>query len=179
MTYATQFPTFPAADLPAFVLSEGWTDHSWSKEACPFFIHEATGLGIWTGGSVREPDMGARFVVVRMVASADGWQHGDSEPLYSGDSEAEALDALIGEAFAADIADIFTDAELAETRARNATPDYAAACATHDFCDANEPMAAAFAAIMGRPVDADADAAIWSSAWDYAKATHLTAAKAG
>lgn len=45
------------------------------------------------------------------------------------------------------------------------------ACASHDHCDANMPMAAAFEAIVGRPVDPDSDddAALWSQAWEIAQ----------
>lgn len=61
---------------------------------------------------------------------------------------------------------------LAEIIARNATPDYAGACATHDFFDANMAMGDAFESIYGRWPDAasEADAAIINAAWDIAKA---------
>jgi hypothetical protein len=35
MTYAIEFPDFPAADLPA--IPAGWQDHSWHNDACPRF----------------------------------------------------------------------------------------------------------------------------------------------
>lgn len=49
-------------------------------------------------------------------------------------------------------------------------------CATHDFCDANMPMDAAFTKVFGRsilPEDgemADADCDLWNAAWSRAKA---------
>lgn len=44
-TYATEFPDYPASDLPP--IPEGFTDRSWRNEPCPCFIHEATGLVLW------------------------------------------------------------------------------------------------------------------------------------
>ncbi len=45
-------------------------------------------------------------------------------------------------------------------------------CASHDFCDANMPMAEAFESLFGREVELndDADLNIWAEAWDLAKA---------
>ena len=59
-----------------------------------------------------------------------------------------------------------------EVDRRNATPEYAGACASHDFCDANMPMAAAFEAVTGREPDvaSQADADLWNAAWNIAKA---------
>jgi hypothetical protein len=66
-------------------------------------------------------------------------------------------------------------------RARNATPDYAAACASHDYCDANDYMADAFAEIIGRDILPDngegmtqADCDLWNRAWEIAKSERLT-----
>ena len=44
-------------------------------------------------------------------------------------------------------------------------------CATHDFCDANMAMDAAFQDVYGRePVlDSNYDNGLWSEAWDQAK----------
>jgi hypothetical protein len=35
MTYAIEFPDFPAADLPA--IPADWSDQSWRQDACPCF----------------------------------------------------------------------------------------------------------------------------------------------
>ncbi len=45
-------------------------------------------------------------------------------------------------------------------------------CASHDFCDANMPMAEAFESLFGREPDliSDTDFNIWAEAWDLAKA---------
>ena len=62
----------------------------------------------------------------------------------------------------------------AEVVRRNRTLEYDCACASHDFCDANEVMDAAFLIVMGRstiPDDEEAfisqeDADLWNHAWD-------------
>ena len=44
-------------------------------------------------------------------------------------------------------------------------------CHSHDVTDANEVMADAFRAVMGREIDlqSDADGTLWNVAWDMAK----------
>lgn len=62
--------------------------------------------------------------------------------------------------------------EIETVIARNQTPAYAGnICASHDFCDANEVMAAAFQEVTGREIDlqSDADSGLWSAAWKLAK----------
>jgi hypothetical protein len=50
-------------------------------------------------------------------------------------------------------------------------------CATHDYCDANMPMLAAWRVTFNRDNDAwsEDDAAQWSRAWDIAKREYLSA----
>lgn len=93
-------------------------------------------------------------------------------------AEREAL----ARAFVAQLqADISPD-DLAAVKARNATDKYQwPVCASHDFCDANETMAAAFLQVMGRPIlpeddsgMTDSDCALWGDAWQKAKAEYLT-----
>jgi len=104
----------------------------------------------------------------------------------------------IADAFAAVLRDWLTADQWAEMQARNV--DYSdGVCASHDFCDANMAMAEAFETVTGREpsmsfethydatvgahvadnpaeeAQADADCALWSAAWDVAKARHLTA----
>lgn len=100
------------------------------------------------------------------------------------------LSAAIEHAYAVSIAAEFverlkaqlSDADYQEMQRRNATPAYAGnICASHDFCDANMPMAEAFAAIMGRDFlpeegePSETDCALWGAAWTIAKAGALTA----
>lgn len=60
---------------------------------------------------------------------------------------------------------------MREVVQRNALPEYARCCASHDFCDANVYMAEAFEQVTGRAPDpaSDADAALWNEAWEIAK----------
>ncbi len=66
---------------------------------------------------------------------------------------------------------------MRETNARNARDGITGICASHDFCDANEAMAQAFATIVGREAKVldDGDNALWSVAWDCAQLQFLTA----
>lgn len=72
------------------------------------------------------------------------------------------------------------DHEYAEMRRRNATPEYADCCASHDFCDANMVMFDAFKHECGREVrltsleGLDEDGPVWNEAWAIAKADYLT-----
>jgi hypothetical protein len=61
---------------------------------------------------------------------------------------------------------------LPEINRRNATPEYACACATHDFCDANVLMQEAFEDLFLRETDpaSDLDVWLWNEAWSVAKA---------
>lgn len=63
--------------------------------------------------------------------------------------------------------------KLAEVNRRNARKGrHPGVCHSHDFCDANETMAEAFAEVAGRQPDVqdDADCAQWGRAWNLAKA---------
>jgi hypothetical protein len=76
MSYQTEFPNFPVADLPA--IPAGWQDESWHNDACPFFLANPS-LGVWVDyADPQQSDFGdereARFMVVPME---DG-QHPDS-----------------------------------------------------------------------------------------------------
>lgn len=47
MTYQTEFPDFPAADMPALPDGCGFVDTSWHNDACPSFTSDEIGLTIW------------------------------------------------------------------------------------------------------------------------------------
>lgn len=74
-------------------------------------------------------------------------------------------------AFAAELRKELGDEKVAEAVRRNAEPRYVASCASHDFCDANMVMAAAFEQVIGREfeVGSEADAELWNRAWDVAR----------
>jgi len=65
-----------------------------------------------------------------------------------------------------------------EINTRNAKPEYAGCCASHDFFDANMAMDAAFQQVTGRETllisdtatdeEKEAEAALWNAAWNMA-----------
>lgn len=109
MRYATQFPGFPASAIPAFMQGEGWTDASWRQDDCPFFVHDASGLGVWCdwGG---DPDSRAgahAFTVVQLAHHAEhGWQHDNTPVLFETDDETALHDMVeeVGTGTAPDVA---------------------------------------------------------------------------
>lgn len=76
-----------------------------------------------------------------------------------------------------------------ELRRRNAAETHSAVCHSHDFCDANLVMDAAFKAVTGASIGereeagnggmTDAEIELWSDAWHIAKRDSLTAPKGG
>lgn len=78
MTYATEFPAFASADMPA--LPAGWVDVSWRHNLMPCFINEDLGLGLWVDHA--DPDLAAwpeqgRFGLYRLneIGEWDGSDH--------------------------------------------------------------------------------------------------------
>lgn len=66
---------------------------------------------------------------------------------------------------------------IREINAKNATAEYAAGCASHDYFDANMGMFAAFEEVTGRAPDpaSDEDAAMINAAWSAARAARFFA----
>lgn len=95
---------------------------------------------------------------------------------------------MIGDTFAAMIAEDFSAEELAEVRRRNVTYGENV-CATHDFCDANMTMLEAHrthgvATVVDfdeetQPEEHEAACRLWGAAWAHAKAAHLTEKEPG
>lgn len=85
--------------------------------------------------------------------------------------------AAMAEAFAEVMRQWLSEEEFAEMKRLNETDlAYAkGACASHDFCDANMAMEAAFRQVMGRSIAADSqeDANIWNDAWELARKLYL------
>jgi hypothetical protein len=91
-------------------------------------------------------------------------------------------------AFAVELRQSFSDYQWHEMRLRNAEIG-AGACASHDFCDANMVMDAAFTKVMGVPAFEITDEGdthhpewhvdIWNAAWAIAKRRYLTAIPCG
>lgn len=84
----------------------------------------------------------------------------------------------IGTTFVLNLRAELGEAVFAEVKELNATPAYVDSCASHDFCDPNLLMAAAFETVMGRHIDlrSDANVALWNKAWEWAKLNRLTEA---
>lgn len=91
----------------------------------------------------------------------------------------------IGEAFASALLREIGKKNFAKVRTRNAVHAEAGnrgICASHDFCDANMTMLAAYCKVTGVKEDDVAidDQAVldeFNAAWDYAKANFLTEGK--
>lgn len=72
MTFATEFPDFDPATLPA--IPEGFADSSWGNDACPSFTNEAAGLRIWVDfvdPSQRELPESKRFGIMGTNSEVD------------------------------------------------------------------------------------------------------------
>ncbi|WLA79536.1 hypothetical protein [Bradyrhizobium elkanii] len=89
----------------------------------------------------------------------------------------------IAEAFSELMRQWLSPEEFAAMKHKNeADPTYAGkVCASHDYCDANMAMWAAFRDVMGRDIDGDSDAdcAIWNEAWDLARKLYLGSQRHG
>lgn len=84
--------------------------------------------------------------------------------------------------FAQELCETLDAEEMALVRERNATAAYAGCCASHDFCDANMLMLAAYARANGIDEDAvdvsdDAVIDVMNRAWDVARASGFDALK--
>jgi hypothetical protein len=71
MTYAIEFPDFPAADLP--VIPDGFADESWHNDAMPCFASDTFRIWIdYTDETKREYQGGTRFAVCRLSDADNG-----------------------------------------------------------------------------------------------------------
>ncbi len=185
----SEFPDYPVADLPA--IPAHWSDDSWHNDAAPFFtIAPMVGMFIdWPVAADRETVEQSRFTVVPLD---DGQHVADARTLYHGDDWNEALSTAIAAAFVANLRDELTAEQFEAMRQKN-VGIAEGICASHDFCDANMPMADAFETVTGyAPMtvanpdpDGDrlhcsdvgtpesdaaeqADCALWNRAWNIA-----------
>jgi hypothetical protein len=170
-TIRTEFPDYgPLADIR---FPNGFVDTSWHNDACPSI--EGFGLRIWLDYAEPERrEMGSehpRFTVVQLDAEGELDSDPDALPLFMSDHWSEVFAFLLARRFAANIHEVLTDDQLNTVNMRNRAASNANTCATHDFCDANIEMDAAFSSLMGRSFDCDSadDALLWNAAWDMAK----------
>lgn len=183
MTYshATEFPGFPVPDaIPA-----DWHDSSWHNDACPSWSvaggylvgPSVTLFADHPDASVREcgPDV-PRFSLHRHDTAAEYGAYGDSW----GDMLRAVTVERLALALRAAIGDELSAADWQRMR-RDNVGIAAGVCASHDYCDANMPMAAAFESVMGRPAlpddgpMSDDDMRLWNEAWAIATPAWLTA----
>lgn len=89
----------------------------------------------------------------------------------------ETVSAL-ADRFAATLRKWLSPAEFSEMKALNETAEYREdICASHNYCDANMAMDAAWRETFGEDAEIDADdeaqAQLWGDAWDVARERHL------
>lgn len=197
-TLRQEFPDYDVATLPP--IPEGFDDTSWHNNSAPSFESSELRLAVWTDYADAEqsewPEMRRagdlkRFSVNR--TDADGAYISD-EPELSSDEwadveafiTAERLAFTVGRAFADTLREWATDEQWATMRYDNATGDAyqgeRAACASHNFCDANMAMVEAFQDALGREPDVfdqeggeeGPDIALFNAAWSLAKSRWLT-----
>ncbi len=73
-----------------------------------------------------------------------------------------SADDSLARRFAKHLLDVVGLDDLRKIDRKNTTPDYSSACASHDYCDANMVMFAAF----GRLPKTEADYEAWNDAWN-------------
>lgn len=79
--------------------------------------------------------------------------------------------SILSHEFSRIINEWLTTEEIIEINKRNATPEYANSCATHEFCDPNEAMLMAFSKVYGKEFTlTKGNMKLWNSAWDLSKA---------
>lgn len=189
MTYQTEFPDFPAADMPSDIPAD-FADSSWRNEICPSFtiwenmdspVFQWAKLWIdYADSALREFQDGKRFLIQLIdedgrVSPADIWQ---SDDWNSTRQFAEFLRDNIGDIlqlsryFSALIRAEYTESELQEANARNRSAAYTAACASHDFRDSNSYMYGAFCALYFAEPDlnSESDCGKMNAAWDISRA---------
>lgn len=87
----------------------------------------------------------------------------------------------IARRFIQEVRSELTVEQLQEVVEKNSTEAYEGCCATHDFCDANLLMEAAWISLgLKTPIEHDAEDIEtskvydkWNEAWDLAKAAHF------
>lgn len=188
--YQVEFPDFGA--LPFDPELFGLTDTSWHNDTSPSFsviknvVHAET-LWVEYEDPAKREMHSKRFLY--FTYDPRGVHSEALETLLDTDDVAEAVQFLhsrlvqrVGDAFAAVLKGWLSRADFREMRERNAAETDASVCHSHDHCDANMAMDEAlrgcgFAAMLdaGDLASKEENAHLWNSAWDYAKAAHLTA----
>ena len=183
MSYQSEFPNFDDAASCARLLSLGFADMSWRNDACPVFERDGIALYVdYADASLSEfPNRdAARFTVLyegntQAVSFADlDWALSYLSRLVVSDLPTPQA---LGDEFINFLGGWLTDYEMGEIQRRNATPAYAACCASHDFCDPNEALSYAFEVTAKRELDLanPLHLDLCNAAWEYARAKYMTA----
>lgn len=199
MTFATEFPDYPSAEMPPIPAT--WEDVSWRNEQCPSFLtpEGAPRFFVFVDypeAADREFPESPRFTVHR--ATDEGEMPEGFNVVSDGDDWSAVLAFILANAFTANLRADLTDAEWSAMRLTNVGIGEGA-CASHDVRDANMNMAEAFELVIGREPSigfethydaatgrhiaddpeaerrANEDAALWSAAWEIATPRYLTA----
>lgn len=195
--YLVEFPEFGA--LPFDPTALGLEDTSWHNDACPSFsvLNDSFRLeSLWMDHEdPKQREMqGPRFLYCTYDPKGE---HSESlETLLDTDDVVEArrflelrLTQRIGDAFAAGLLKEIGKRKYEQVRKSNAVHAINSdvhVCASHDFCDANMTMFAAYCAVLGvKEEDVPLPSATedqtltdrMNAAWTHAKARHLTAGK--
>jgi hypothetical protein len=190
-------PSFFGIDQLAPALLPGYTDgRAWNGWACPSFELEVgkqiAALPEWQLSYDADEDLFFQIVNEgdpryeerhefrpHMITLADG----STRKVYNiGDGWVwDEYKRPTPEALAAEFSRVMRDylsvAELQTAVALNAAETNPGICHTHDFCDANMAMDAAWCHLTGEDgIDADreVDARLWNDAWALAKAAGFT-----
>lgn len=194
----------PHAVVEDLLSIKGVTDDSWHNDVAPHFRFERDNAAVELWFFTADPNDRAnegdsigpdapRYIVYDCPPDASGQMapipdYGEAQIVYQGEDGCKAVAAFlklshlpmaVGDKFAKFLRRELTAQEFSEMRARNAVETHEGCCHSHDFCDANMPMAEALLAVTGcePSFEHDAITELWNQAWDYAKAEHLTARK--
>jgi len=129
-----------------------------------------------------------KAIVATVWFNADGWSFDDKSKtplpkeqffLRQAEGTAHVFHTLLAEKvairFTQLLAQQLTEEEQASVIRLNKCELHPYVCHTHDFCDANMPMAEAFTQIVGFEPDSSSEvhATLWGTAWDIAKSNHF------
>lgn len=183
----------PDAVVEDLLSIKGVADESWHNNVSPNFSFERDSfvVELWFDHPDRAQretgDETARYRVYEYERQDYSPDYATSA--YEGDDACAAvrkflelthLPMAVGDKFAKLLRAELTAQELSEVRARNAVETHEGCCHSHDFCDANMPMAEALQIVCGcePSFEHDAITELWNLSWDYAKREHLTARRA-
>ena len=150
--FALEFPDFDPATLPR--LPQAFEDISYGNDACPSFHNDELRLSIFIDYEkmeLREFEGETRFHIFK--TDEDGGRLPEDDASFTSDNWSDILAYVLAEHFVRVLKQDFTVKDWEEMRRRNATPEYnhTDACASHDFCDSNMLMLAAWRKTFGEP----------------------------